>query len=91
MKQYRILITLLVLAALTGACKKDFLERTPQTSISDGDFWRSPNDLRLYVNGFYTEFPSYIQAYFTAGIFSEDDYQGTDNMVNRTYNRMLNG
>lgn len=91
MKQYKILLAVCVLVAVTVGCKKDFLEQTPKTSISDGDFWRTPNDLRLYVNGFYTEFPSYIQAYFTAGIFSEDDYQGTDNMINRSYNRMLNG
>ncbi len=91
MKKNKFFIAILLLAAGLVACKKDFLERTPQTSISDGDFWRSPNDLRLYVNSFYNDLPSYIQGYFTAGIFSEDDYQGTDNMVNRNYNRELNG
>lgn len=87
----KFIIGCLVLSILLAACKKGFLERTPQTSISDGDYWKTPNDLRLYVNSFYNGLPSYIQAYFTAGIFSEDDYQGSDNMVDRNYNRSLNG
>ena len=81
----------MILAVAFTACQKDFLERTPKTAISDGDYWRSPNDLRLYVNNFYNGLPSYIGQYATFGIYSLDDYEGTDNMVNREYSRFLNG
>ncbi len=91
MKKTKILILFTILTVAFTACQKDFLERTPKTAISDGDYWRNANDLRLYVNNFYNGLPSYIQAYFSAGIFSIDDYSGTDNMVNREYSRFLNG
>lgn len=61
------------------------------SAISDADYWKSTNDLRLYVNNFYNGLPSYIQSYGNFGIYSEDDFQGTDNMVNYQYNRALNG
>lgn len=89
-KQKFLLILVFISAGFFG-CQKNYLDRTPMTAISDGDYWRTENDLRLYVNNFYNGLPSYIQAYFTSGIFSLDDYDGTDNMVNRDYNRFLNG
>lgn len=91
MKHTKIFLLIMILAVAFSACQKDFLERTPKTAISDGDYWRNANDLRLYVNNFYNGLPSYIQGYFTAGIFSQDDYDGTDNMINRDYSRYLNG
>ncbi|MCX2451802.1 RagB/SusD family nutrient uptake outer membrane protein [Pedobacter sp. PLR] len=35
------------------ACKKDFLQRNPQTEITEGAFFQSPIDLETYSNGFY--------------------------------------
>lgn len=35
----------------TGACKKDFLDRYPQTTISPELFFKSEDDLSLYING----------------------------------------
>lgn len=35
------------------ACKKDFLQRNPQTEITEGSFFQSPADLETYTNGFY--------------------------------------
>lgn len=87
----KILILIVGLSVIMGACQKDFLDRSPKSDISDADYWRSENDLRLYVNDFYNGLPSYIRSYFNFGIYSEDDYDGTDNMVNYQYNRALNG
>ncbi|HOZ85163.1 MAG TPA: RagB/SusD family nutrient uptake outer membrane protein [Niabella sp.] len=89
MKKLNILILSIVVLGMLS-CKKDFLDRAPLTAISDADYWKTPNDLRFYTNAFYSSLPSYIQAYFTAGIFSEDD-NTSDNMVNRNYSRFLNG
>lgn len=42
------------------ACKKDFLQRDPQTEITEGSFFQSPADLETYSNGFYRYLsPSY--------------------------------
>ncbi|WP_222538994.1 RagB/SusD family nutrient uptake outer membrane protein [Pedobacter polysacchareus] len=42
------------------ACKKDFLQRNPQTEITEGVFFQSPADLETYSNGFYQQIePSY--------------------------------
>lgn len=48
MKKY-----LLIFAALLSlsACKDDFLERLPQTSIAPEAFFNTEEDLKLYVNG----------------------------------------
>lgn len=91
MKTKNIFILFFGLFLVLGACEKDYLERAPMSSISDADFWQGANDLRLYVNNYYNKLPSYIQTYGNFGIYSEDDHQGSDNIVNRDYNRAMNG
>ncbi|WP_316792427.1 RagB/SusD family nutrient uptake outer membrane protein [Pedobacter frigoris] len=42
------------------ACKKDFLQRDPQTTITSNVFFQSTADLQTYSNGFYSQLsPSY--------------------------------
>ena len=53
----------------TTACKKDFLDRYPQTTISPELFFKSEKDLSLYVNG--------LQSQAGTGSFLGD--QSTDN------------
>lgn len=50
MKQLLLSIVTLVLLSL-AACKKEFLDRYPQTSIAPDLFFKSEQDLSLYVNG----------------------------------------
>ncbi|WP_341842204.1 RagB/SusD family nutrient uptake outer membrane protein [Chitinophaga caseinilytica] len=84
----------LSLAALTS-CTKDFLERAPETSISEAEFWKSTNDMKLYVNNFYNNtslLPHYgLGAFGTIGIYGLDADQGSDNMISMGVNGMLNG
>ncbi|UAY55368.1 RagB/SusD family nutrient uptake outer membrane protein [Arachidicoccus terrestris] len=87
----KLLVIVLGICAVLTACQKNFLDRAPLSEISDADYWKSANDLRLYVNNFYNGLPSYIQSYFNFGIYSEDDAQGSDNMVNYQYDQDLNG
>ncbi len=84
------LYLIICLSLLFTSCEKDFLERTPQSDISDADYWHTVNDLRLYVNGFYNTLPSY-RGFGNFGIYSLDDSQGSDNMVNYQYSQALNG
>lgn len=79
----------IVLSAV--CCKKDVLEQTPKTNISDADFWKSTNDLKLYCNNFYNNYLPYYGGYGTIGIFGSDADQGSDNMITMTYNKALNG
>src|SRR5690606_31782284 len=34
-------------------CTKDFLDRAPLDTISEPEFWKTANDLQLYVNNLY--------------------------------------
>ena len=52
-------ILLLILVFSLSSCQKDFLERYPLDNMSDATFFSSPNDLKVYVNGFYPIFPRY--------------------------------
>ena len=52
-------IFLLMLAFSVSSCRKDFLERYPLDNMSDATFFSAPNDLKVYVNGFYPLLPRY--------------------------------
>jgi hypothetical protein len=54
------ILTLGLITIGMTACKKDFLQREPQTEITEGSFFQSPADLETYSNGFYRYLsPSY--------------------------------
>lgn len=48
MKKYIIIFLLVV---IVSACNEEFMDRYPQTSIAPEEFFKSEEDLRLYVNG----------------------------------------
>jgi hypothetical protein len=54
-------IRIFILALASGltlfGCKKDALDRFPLDKITDLNFWKTENDLKLYVNSFY---PTYV-------------------------------
>ena len=67
MKKYSSILLLIFLAL--AACKEDFLDRYPQTSISPEAFFNTEEDLALYINGLIS-FPDR---------YSYRDDQNTDN------------
>jgi hypothetical protein len=90
MKMLRILTAALFVGMLVS-CQRHFLDQTPLNNISDAEYWKTANDLRLYANNYYnTMLPAYA-SYLQVGYFGEDADQGSDNMVNATYNPNLNG
>jgi hypothetical protein len=70
MKHLSKYIAALAVAAIAlSACKKDFLNRQPQTTIGAENFFNSEQDLKLYINNMYN-FPGW-------GIYNADG--ATDN------------
>ncbi len=55
MKKFINIHTLLAcMVLLTASCKKDFMDRYPQTSVPPELFFKSEEDLALYINGLLT-------------------------------------
>lgn len=99
MKINKILLAAIVL--VSASCKKGFLDQVPKANISNAEYWKSANDLKLYANGYYdapvgapsnyntTLLPSF-SGYNQAGNYGEDADQGSDNMISIPYNPTLN-
>ena len=53
----KISIILLSVAALVlSSCVGDFLERPSKTTMNDENFWSSEGNIRLFVNGSFTNY-----------------------------------
>jgi hypothetical protein len=53
MKKYSII--LLTIALVFGSCE-EFLDRPPLTQMTDENYWTNETNLRLFANGFYTNY-----------------------------------
>ncbi len=84
MKNFKIAIRLIVLMLFINACDDNFLDRSPLDQVGSVDFFKSPADLKTYVNQFYTSsmFP------ITREHGSDFD---SDNAVTGNYDVWLNG
>lgn len=58
-KIFYITILSIGMAMVFGSCNKDFLDLTPADQISDPEFWKSPQDMELYLNGLYSVLPGW--------------------------------
>ena len=47
-------ITCVMLLIVLASCKKNFLDRNPQTAVPPDLFFNSEQDLALYINGLLT-------------------------------------
>src|SRR5688500_20379813 len=68
-----------------GACSEEFLDRSPLDAISSDAYWKTPVDLEMYVNQYYTVFPNETR---------NDDALldgNSDNLVLATFNSTLAG
>lgn len=50
-------LAILFISVAFFSCKKNFLERNPQTSVTQNEFFKSPADLETYTNGLYDILP----------------------------------
>lgn len=75
MKKIHYIIAIFLLGTLVYSCDEEYLERAPLDQISDADFWQSQNDLELFLNGFYDQFPGWDPS--GGGMAATKDF-GTD-------------
>ena len=50
MKKITIILSIATAASVLMSCNDEFLDLTPLTSINDGNFWKTDQDLQTYVN-----------------------------------------
>jgi len=93
MKKY---IYIIMLTGVSGlmllSCNDDFLERAPIVNLSDANYWKSENDLKIYCNNFYNQnglLPYYND--WNSGIYGKDATDGSDIQAYIDYNRRMNG
>lgn len=61
MKKIIILIVLFLgIGTVFTSCKKNFLDLNPQDQISDPEFWKSDQDMELFMNGLYSVLPGWL-------------------------------
>lgn len=69
MKYLRIIISLIAFGMAFSACQQeDFLERYPLDQVSSAVFFKTPNDLKIYVNQYYDR-PTFSETGSDADIF----------------------
>jgi hypothetical protein len=65
------------------SCNKDVLDRPPLTRFPDENYWRNEEDLRLYANGFYTQFFTGYNSGFTTDYTPVRGYTFSDDLTGR--------
>jgi hypothetical protein len=92
MKKFRYILFSAITLSVLHACSDEFLERAPLTSISDANFWKSENDLRVYANNFYNQDGLLeLMGSWSNSYYSFDAKNGSDTHVEENYNRRMNG
>ncbi len=84
MKKLILVTGFIALIIIFNACEKNFLDRSPLDQVGSFDFFKSPADLKTYVNQFYTS---------TSFPISEEwgrDFD-SDNAVGNNVNTWLEG
>lgn len=71
---------------LLASCSKH-IDLVPQDQIVTGDYWKKPDDIKLFANQFYAAIPSH--ALYSGGLFWTDN--NSDNMIPATPNTRLAG
>lgn len=66
--KYRVYLLFVLPAVLMTACKKDFLQRNPQTDITSVEFFKTSSDLETYTNGLYYMLPASSDDLFSDNI-----------------------
>ncbi len=56
MRYSKYIYSLAAVSILFASCNKDLLDRPPVDKVVNEEFWRSEDDLRLYGNGFYSNY-----------------------------------
>ncbi|RZK50767.1 MAG: RagB/SusD family nutrient uptake outer membrane protein [Pedobacter sp.] len=65
------------------SCKKDVLDRPPLTDYTDSKFWRNEDDVRLFVNGYYTQYFNGYNSSFTVDYTPVRGYTFNDDLTGK--------
>ncbi len=83
MKNLYVFILFAAVSALSSC--SEFLDKKPLDAISGSDYWKTPTDLEMYVNQYYTVFPNETRNDYTL-------LEGnSDNLVLSSFNATLAG
>lgn len=77
---------LLAVLLIGVSCKKDFLQRNPQTAITKEEFFNTPKDLETYTNGFYSQLGARYDDLFSDNISINTGGSEADNLIRGTLN-----
>ena len=86
-------IAILTLVLFFASCNDEFMERVPLDKIGDGNYWKLPSDLRLYVNNLYgcNDLLAREDGWNSIGPYGWDADGGSDTEIKYTYNTRMNG
>ncbi|MBJ7879820.1 RagB/SusD family nutrient uptake outer membrane protein [Gelidibacter salicanalis] len=70
-------IALIFIMLFSLGCSDDLLDKLPEDQIAPESYWKTSNDLKLYLNQFYTSFP--VHSGYNGGIFEFDN--NSDNLA----------
>lgn len=87
MKLIKHIIIFLAIPFFLSCNDSDFLLKTPETNITEPSFWKTTNDLKIFVNQFYNTLPK-IGGY-DQGLYDDDGR--SDNMIYENYDIRLAG
>ncbi|MEO5789301.1 RagB/SusD family nutrient uptake outer membrane protein [Gelidibacter sp.] len=80
-------IALVLIMTFSLGCSDDLLDKLPEDQISPEAYWKTPNDLALFLNQFYTSFP--VHNGYNGGIFEFDN--NSDNLADIFINNRFVG
>lgn len=74
-----------IASLLLFSCSKDLLNRPPLTSYvdQDGQFWRNEDDIRMFANGFYTNYFNGFATSFTVDYTPVRGYTFNDDLTGK--------
>lgn len=82
------LVSLFVGSILTVSCNDSFLDRYPIAEISPENSFKTADDLRLYINGFYEQLPS-IRSIIDADLKTDNVLYSSIPEEQRSHERIL--
>lgn len=83
MKYFKFIFSIIALSLALTSCKDDLLDRPPLTNYVDANYWRNEDDLRLFGNGFYTQYFNGYNSGFTVDYTPVRGYTFNDDLTGR--------
>lgn len=93
MKKIKYCIAISILLLFAVSCNDDFMDRIPLDRINDANYWKTANDLKLYVNNLYNQNDLLAKedGWGSIGPYGWDADNGSDTEVRYYYDTRMNG